>query len=190
MQQLLNPPPPPPTHTHSLVITTVVYTVVIKCTAGALEHDREEKKNEKQNKNKKLKTLKLHSQQTGPGVHSRLSQCHGIRYFAFLLKLNDRCFMGFLAFIRPVVRWITRQWSFVPTLSPWKARFSLLLVLGKYSYAFSLQPSWRVPHYFRQTSHASPLNMHENLSERVYWFDSISDNIRIIQNISYIVVSI
>ena len=65
-----------------------------------------------------------------------------------------------------MVRWITRQWSFVPTLSPWNARFSLLLVLGKYSYAFSLQPSWRVPHYFRQTSHASPLNMRENLSER------------------------
>ena len=29
--------------------------------------------------------------------------------FAFLLKLNDRRFAGFLAFIRPVVQWITRQ---------------------------------------------------------------------------------
>ena len=94
------------------------------------------------------------------------SQRRGIRYFAFLLKLNDRHFVGFLAFIWPVVQWITWQWSLAPILSPWNARFSLLLVLGKYSYAISQQPSWHVPPYFRQISHASPLLMCENLSER------------------------
>ena len=100
------------------------------------------------------------------GQWSFLSQRCGIRYFAFLLKLNDRRFAGFLAFIWPVVQWITRQWSFVPNLSPWNARFSLLLVLGKYSYALRQQPSWRVPPYFRQISHASLLCMLKNLSER------------------------
>ena len=34
MPQLLAPPP---SRTHSLVLTTVLYTVVIKCTAGTLE---------------------------------------------------------------------------------------------------------------------------------------------------------
>ena len=102
-----------------------------------------------------------------PGQPLRLSHSswtmarRGIWYFAFLLKLNDRRSAGFLAFIRPVV-----QWSFAPNLSPWNARFSLLLVLGKYSYATGQQPSWRVPPYFRQISHASPLLMRENLSER------------------------
>ena len=68
------------------------------------------------------------------GRGSFLSQHRRIWHFAFLLKLNDRCFAGFLAFIQPVVQWITRQWSFALILSPWNARFSLLLVLGKYSY--------------------------------------------------------
>ena len=40
---------------------------------------------------------------------SSLSQRRGIRYFAFLLRLNDRRLAGFLAFIQPVVQWITRQ---------------------------------------------------------------------------------
>ena len=103
------------------------------------------------------------------GQGSFSSQCRGIRYFAFLLKLNDQCSVWFLAFIRPVVQWITRQWIFAPILSPWNARFSLLLVLGKY-YAFGQQPSWRVPPYFRQISHTSPLCMRKNLSEMVYWY--------------------
>ena len=94
------------------------------------------------------------------------SQCCGIRYFAFLLKLNDRRSVEFLAFIRPVVQWITWQWSFGLILLPWNAWFSLLLVLGKYSYMLGQQPSWHVPPYFWQISHASPLHMPENLSER------------------------
>ena len=57
------------------------------------------------------------------------------RYFVLfrvlLLKLKDRRSSEFLAFIRPVGQWITRQWSFPPILWPWNARFSLLLVLGK-----------------------------------------------------------
>ena len=85
-------------------------------------------------------------------------------WYAFLLKLNDRRFAGFLAFIRPVHHWITQQWSFAPILSPWNARFSLLLVLGKYNYAIGQQPSWRVPPYFRQISPASPLRMRENIN--------------------------
>ena len=101
----------------------MVYPVVIKCTAS-----------EKQ---------KLHSQKTGPGSFS--SHHRGIWYFTFLLKLNDRCFMGFLTFIWPVVQWITWQWSFAPILLPWNVRFSLLLVLGKYSYVLGQQPSWHVP---------------------------------------------
>ena len=117
------------------------------------------------NKRKRTKTS-FSTDTVGRGSFS--SQRRGIRYFAFLLKLNDRRFAGFLAFIRPVVQWITRQGSFAPILSPWNARFSLLLVLGKYSYALGQQPSWRVPPYFRQFSLASPLRMRENLSERVY----------------------
>ena len=125
-------------HTHSLILTTVVYTVVTEAQPVYL------------NKLEKSKRKKTH--QKTPFILNRLgrgslsSQRHGIRYFAFLLKLNDRRFAEFLAFIRPVVQWIfTRQWSFVPILSPWNARFSLLLVLGKYSYALGQQPSWRVP---------------------------------------------
>ena len=98
------------------------------------------------------------------GRGSFLSRRHGIRYFALLLKLNDRRFAGFLTFIRPVVQWITQQWSFAPVLSPWNVRFSL--VLGKYSYALGQQPSWHVPSCFRQISYASPLHMCKNLSER------------------------
>ena len=66
--------------------------------------------------------------------HSRASQ-HRWRYFVLfsvlLLKLKDRRSSEFLAFIRPVGQWITRQWSFPPILLPWNAWFSLLLVLGK-----------------------------------------------------------
>ena len=89
-----------------------------------------------------------------------------IQYFAFLLKLNDRRSVEFLAFIRPVVQWITWQWSFALILSPWNARLSLLLVLGKYSYTLGQQLSWHVPPYFWQISHASPLHMPENRSEK------------------------
>ena len=72
----------------------------------------------------------------------------------------------FLPFIWPVVQWIIRQWSFAPILSPWNARFSLLVVLSKYSYALGQQPNRRVPSYFRHILHASPLRIRENLSER------------------------
>ena len=75
-------------------------------------------------------------------------------------------FRGILAFIRPEVQSITRQWSYAPILSPSNARFSLLLVLGKYSYTLGQQPSWRVPLYLRLISHASPLRMREKLSDR------------------------
>ena len=94
------------------------------------------------------------------GLGSFLSQRCGIRYFALLLKLNDRHFAGFLAFIWPVVQWITQQWPFAPILSPWNARFSL--VLGRYSYALGQQPSWHVPPCFQQISHTSPLHMCKN----------------------------
>ena len=38
-------------------------------------------------------------------------------------------------------------WSFPPILSPWNARFSLLLAVvpGKYSYVLGQQPSWCIP---------------------------------------------
>ena len=51
-------------------------------------------------------------------------------------------------------------------MSPWNARFSILLVPGKYSYALGQQPSWRVPPYFPQVAYASPLRMREDWSQR------------------------
>jgi len=65
----------------------------------------------------------------------------------------SRRFTEFLAFI-----WsgVTRRWSFQPILLLWNARFSLLLVPAKYSYALSQQPSWHVPSYFWQIDYASP----------------------------------
>ena len=75
-------------------------------------------------------------------------------------KIN-RHSLQYLAFIWPVV---TQQWSFPPILSPWNARFSLL-VPGKYSYALRQQPSWCVPPYFQQIVYASPLRTCEDLSE-------------------------
>ena len=47
-----------------------------------------------------------------------------------------------------------------------KCKVSLLLVPGKYSYALGQLPADVFPPYFRQISHASPLRMRENLSER------------------------
>ena len=123
------------------------------------------KKRENNNKKQQRKNTKTSFSTDWAGDHSRVSAAE-YDIFAFLLKLNDRRFAGFLAFIRPVVQWITRQWSSEPILSPWNARFSLLLVLGKYSYALGQQPSWCVPPYIRQIVHASPLRMRENLNER------------------------
>ena len=74
----------------------------------------------------------------------------------------NRHSLQYLDFIWPVV---TQQWSFPPILSPWNARFSLLLVPGKYSYALRQQPSWCVPPYFQQIVYASPLRTCEDLSE-------------------------
>ena len=94
---------------------------------------------------------------------SCLSQCCGLWYISLLMKLMDRQSVEFLAFIQPVV---IQQWSFLPILSLWNAKFSLLLVPGKYSYAFSQQPSWKVPPCCRQIAYVSPLRMHGELSER------------------------
>ena len=97
------------------------------------------------------------------GDHSRVSaECAILSW----LKLKDRHSAEFLACIQPVVQWITRQWSFPAMLSPWNARFSLLVVLGKYSYVHGQQPSRRVPPYFRQIEYARPLRMREDLSAR------------------------
>ena len=58
------------THSHSLFLTTVIYTAVIKCTAGA--RWRENTNNKQKQKQRKTKTNPpLHSQQIGD--HSRLS---------------------------------------------------------------------------------------------------------------------
>ena len=93
----------------------------------------EGEKNGKTTTTKTFKKLNFILNRLGRGPFS--SHRRGIRYFAFLLKLNDRRSAGFLAFIRPLVQWIIQQLSFASILSPWNARFSLLLVLGKYSYA-------------------------------------------------------
>ena len=89
-----------------------------------------------------------------------------VRYFALLLKLKDRCSVEFLAFIWPEVQWITWQSFFPPILLPGNARFSRLLVSGKYSCALSQQPTWRLPPYLRQITCASPLHMYKDLSGR------------------------
>ena len=87
----------------------IYHTVVIKYTAGTLEWDGEEQHTQKREKTNKQKNILNRL-----GLGSFSSQRRGIRYFAFLLKLNDRRSAGFLAFIRPVVQWIIRQWSFAP----------------------------------------------------------------------------
>ena len=139
--------------THSLVLTTVIYTVVIKCTAGARW-----RKTKRKNNNNKTKQKTSFSSDWGS-----FSSQRGLRYFALFLKLMDRRSVKFMAFIRPVVQWITRQRSFASILSPWNTRFSPLLVPGKYSYALGQQPSWRVTLTFTRQSIR---RTRENLNER------------------------
>ena len=74
---------------------------------GGGERKEERKKKKKKKKTKTGKNKNFILNRLGWGSFS--SQRRGIRYFAFLLKLNDKRFAGFLAFIRPVVQWIIRQ---------------------------------------------------------------------------------
>ena len=89
---------------HSLVLTIVIYTlVVINCTASTLEENGGKNK-QKGRGRERTKTTTSFLADWG----SFLSQ-HRFCYFILLLKLKDRCSSEFLAFIQPVVQWITRQ---------------------------------------------------------------------------------
>ena len=87
-----------------------------------------------------------------------------LRYFASSLKLKDRCYAEFLAFIPPVV---TRRQPFPPSLSREIRGFHYHWYREIQLCARPATQLTRSP-YFRHIAYASPLRIREDLSEGVY----------------------
>ena len=83
----------------------------------------------------------LHSQQTGPGIILKSAPQNMI--FCLFTETKWQMFCGIPGFYSTSGAVDYTAVIFCAHLVAWNARF--LLVLGKYSYALSQQPSWHVP---------------------------------------------
>ena len=127
----------------SPVLTTVIYTVVIKCTAGTLEWDGEKTNGE--GRWNPPPPPHTHTQGTVASSFSTdwgpfSTESAAVAIFCLVTETKGQTFRGILYSTSGHTALI-----FSPILSPWNARFSILLVLGKYSSALGQQPSWHVP---------------------------------------------
>ena len=84
---------------------------------------------------------------TAPSHSTR--RCFALLPFPIGKLKKDNCFALFLAFLRPLVQFITQQWSFPPILIPANAKFLITCSDRLENTARLSNPDRQVPPYFR-----------------------------------------
>ena len=115
--------------------------------------EKKEKKKEKQKQNKT----------SFPTDRGSFSSQRRLRYFALSLKLKDTRSAEFLAFVRPVVQWISDQSTHLVAV-----KCEVFTTASTRETRLCVRPATqqtRCP-YFRQIAYATPLRMRGDLNER------------------------